>query len=551
MQKSKTKSATTSPRPRVTNVSQPRPAARQVTSTTRAPARTARPTSAKQLVTRPAQTRQARGSIYADLHSRGGNVAGTSIYEGAFDSHHNGNTLMASGTERLQAITDATAQPSATPYGNYLFNPLSVGSRLPLIATNFTKYRFTKVCIHYVPQISPANANASGTVLLAADTDPEQALPPTGEQGLNQLYSYDNKTICPVVEPARLQIDLDLPSQANWLYLSGEGDPRLLYQFDLGAFRGNATTGSALTFGQLYFSYTVELAQAVVDGQFGVQEAHAAGNYTTSTGSTVTVVDFNPAATVNPFPNTTTWDSGYAWAGNPDFLSFKPGVGTNGTGALVLDPGRWFVRIVCSSAASTIWGAQQTLTIVQGANAAAALIEQGPNGGVATSLGESNNTINRYVSENMWVVSAPTGCAVSIQLPGTTTAISGQLFIQIFAAILTSSGSNLSPAQLKPRVANPSRAWDLIDADNDAAVTAAVRDCAASGTTDVCAAIVARCFGYDVEDVLDPSHPQYAIHPAVAGVVAWFISKYGPSLTKEAIKWAVKKLETYYKKAKK
>jgi len=497
-------------------------------------------------------------SYFAHMHSKGTQVANSSLRDGSFSTTTNANGVECRGTERLQAISDSAADEAATLFGEYEFNPLSVGARLPIIAQNYTKFRFTKVRVCYVPQISPANTAANGTLVMAAQFDPEQPPPDAGDEGVDELYAYQNRSVAAVWQDQDLTIDLSLRSQ-EWLFVSDQAvDSRFLYQFNLGLYRGNYFTGSGNTLGQAYFDYTVEFSEPILNIPQPLSAACAMFQTSVTASSTgallLTDGGLPIVATTAGYYGGLSFGSGTTGAGgqgngffgNKSFLTNMPG----STTAILIKPGLY----------------RYELDVLAQNNTGAATWSNIPIVNLVDPLSRSTKTITNAIQANAGGTSSYfNGVNTGTTSNGSYWHSEGVLYIDNEQTTITCAlGSTnqtgpilgtLSIAQVVdteflpggPLAVAPSIMSAFLAAKNRAEgarrrIVRALRESATTAVSDELS-IVAECFGLQMAPT---STVQPLIWPALAGILTWFATTYGPKLGQAALDWGLGKIKNMF-----
>lgn len=195
-----------------------------------------------------------------DVLFEGMPVHGSALSHGHTRARALSNGVHISGCERLASVAATGGNPAGTVIARAILNPKSFGVRLPPIAEQYDKFKFTRVTLHYVPAITLVNNAASGTIYMVAGFNPLEGIP----SSVDSLAAWArNKTVFPVYEHGSLKLDLQLGTQ-DPLFTETSGDARFGVQASLALVAGDAQPTSA-ALGQWFIDYEVELTNINVD----------------------------------------------------------------------------------------------------------------------------------------------------------------------------------------------------------------------------------------------------------------------------------------------
>lgn len=491
------------------------------------------------------------------------------VRDGRFKVHMEGDMLICEGSERIgtfQGIATTNVPVQAVP-----LNPNAFGVRCPLTAKQHTKFRYRKLTLVYVPMLSPASANASGSVVMTYNPDPVVQYPLPSDAGLNEVYAWDNVRIFQVCGDnlGVTRLETNLTSDVNdWFYCDEIGDQRLYLQGNLYWATGSPLSSST-TYGQCYVEYEIAFADPIIDNQplFTVEAVSpmnismgAVNNLSNASGASNSSLTFasstlQPAGSIgsgilNISNINTTAIPG--WLGDVDFLAVKDssfGVNT----LLMLAPGAYLLDVsylACAGATITVTAGRNpppiyvtagTMNIV---NMVSTLDGQlvAPNPVFATYVmnsftgmhldsytvslrcfGPSNMSVR--IGTPAWTTTGavPVGYAVHLKLTQIAPEAQGGT-----PAPINASGAVFARGELMAKV------LEFRDREYENEVKALIESTTSHGTAVDCA--VRSVFG-------DKNVTMPTILPAIAAAVSWFVATYGPSLAKGALDWAVHKLE--------
>jgi len=172
------------------------------------------------------------------------------------------------GSERVSAaqilgssLPPGTSAMSAYPAGLRL-NPNFIGTRLPIEARLFAKFMFKKIRFEFTPALSPANAGATGGMLMGFNADPDAPQIELGTDGVNAIASWEPNVVSGnVFSRMQLDVDLDLPTQ-DPLFCDSTTEQRFSSQGVFSMIMTATTPGTVPPqYGDVYVVYEVELSE--------------------------------------------------------------------------------------------------------------------------------------------------------------------------------------------------------------------------------------------------------------------------------------------------
>lgn len=501
-------------------------------------------------------------------------------------SFHSASTdtgMRVTGVEYIKPLGDDGLLETGDNLGSFLFNPLAIGARLPLIAVNYARWKANRVRLCYKSAIAPVGTDANGLLLMGANMDPEAPLPEDNLSGVVAGQSFaPNATIESVWKSFCIDLVLNKDKQ-NELYVSNAGDPRLLYQFR--AFIMAATPLADVAYGAWMIAYDVTFDEPTMD-------TDAIGQYLSGTTlikpsalrDAYLFVGFNAAPTTR---------SNYlaSYIGEGEMFDAADSTGLVGDldfyritddGSLVLPPGTYTVEVqqaygtdttaptTCNSSGSPSNDGMQPLTgtFTNYAVLAASSVNStvGPMTGGFAKASWQGLDIDAYFVANL-----PTGKGFGVSAYTSTFTITslatiaavvwghtynnsgvGQQAVR-FSITRTGAGSvadadtNPSNALLRARGINGLLEMQRLDTLFERQVKRALKDAPEDSAELRVVATVFCASRVECSALLASAKPNATaatmILPAIGAVVSWFVQRYGPRLGKAATEWAVRKIE--------
>lgn len=492
----------------------------------------------------------------------------------SFHSENTDTGMRVTGVEYVAPVGDDGALEIGDNLAQLVFNPLDIGARLPLIAQNYARWKANRVRLCYKAAIAPVGTDANGLILMGANMDPVAALPADNLQGVIAGESMaPNATIESVWKSFCIDLQLNIDKQ-NELYVSNAGDERLLYQFK--AYIMAATALADVPLGAWMIAYDVTFDEPTMDtslvGQFlsGYSKIYTSGA-TPSSGKRIgfsAAFESGDAGTYigdGPVPFA---DDAVGFLGDVDFYRVDE------AGRLVLPPGAYVMEITQAYGSSSV----SATTCTGGANSNSPswygtpiVNEYSENTAVSSTIGPMNTGgfgLARFAGVDVsaffqspdkgfgsnatqWNFSCKEACPVSVIIYGHTYDAGSERAAVKFNITRVGAGTTADADapdanfMLNPRGVNTlleQQRVERLRADQVVrALAAEPEDCASFAIT-VGALVTARRRRDQLLKGLQLNYTAMAF-PALAGVVSWFVHKYGARLGKAATEWAVRKIE--------
>jgi hypothetical protein len=212
-----------------------------------------------------------------------------------------GDSIRMVGKERLGSLTLTSNAVEGTMLFNLAISPVTIGSRLIQYSGLYERYRFSKLRILYVPNISQANVLANGAIIMGVEHDPTDPLPPTNVFGMNEMFAWaqseDNSVFADGV------IDVTFPDASASYYVNDNGESdrfSIQCRFLVGA----STALTAGTYGRFFLEYDIDMFHAVPHAL-----NHLSGGFIwNSTGSGATITDPFGVSNLDPSTYGVTYD---------------------------------------------------------------------------------------------------------------------------------------------------------------------------------------------------------------------------------------------------
>jgi len=494
---------------------------------------------------------------------------GRSLSAGRFRTFMRSGVQFAEGTERIQDIGTGSGGGGlgvevGTTLGKFLANPLAIGTRLPIVAENFSKFWFTKFTLHYIKAITQNSAASNGTLIMGVNPDPDAPDLPATVDSVNAVYSYDSNMSSSVYEDMDLDIKLDLAAQ-NALYINDTtGDNRLIFQFAALILAGQQFAVPDTTLGTWYISYEIRFSQPTVPAPSLTRVVSGIASAATTVLSGTSPMTFGVVSDPASIGGNTAYnvpdpvsgvDTVTGFIGETDWFEIS-----EDTLSLMLPAGAYSVRsFVVSTTGANLFTTGATPTIngvligsstdiqghtvmeqVQGAISANTVFNDNALASSPSFALQDYFTINKIF-------------ALGITVPRTASATNTfEIHVEItrYGAQFDASRPASLPLVL-PRFANALIARRLFDHQAQQAISSVMRE-ACAGSVSAELLMIAPIFLSDKRLLaLLKAHPQPLIWPAVVAACSWFVTTYGPRLGKAVVEWGIRKIENALEPGKK
>lgn len=500
----------------------------------------------------------------------------------AFHTEQTDVGMRATGAEYISPVgKTGSAHLAGDIIAQFLFNPLAVGARLPIVGSLYERWKSFRLRLVYKPTLSMANPNANGQIVMALVLDPEDPLPDGGITSVQRAVSYaPNAQLDSIWTDFSFEAAL-LPNAQNELYVSNSGDPRLLYQFK--AFMMAATDLADIDVGSWMLLYDIAFNEPVVSSDVVTKSisgfSELALNDAAGGAANNRPLPFKEVATVNGFLTVASYfgagpaaeaDGQIGLIGDTNYFQ------TADDGTLIVPPGNYRVDYVqtsgTDSASSTAGLNAAYPTIGTGAGTPAPTvtiidsIQNVNNGSPSLDYAQFFNAEDKTAA---YAARSPPGLFFRMLYRSWNMTVAETANIFIWAPTFQSTGGGGNglcqgyisitktgdgdgakigaqvSALANPRVAN----LELEHQQHELQLRRAVER-AITANPDPSAeyrAVVNALLTKRRADALAPVPPRASttplIAPAIAATVAWFVATYGPTLGKAALDWGVKKLE--------
>jgi hypothetical protein len=187
-----------------------------------------------------------------------------------------GSTCRVSGQDYIGLVSfPTTANPGATLF-NAAISPTTqalANTRLSLFGKMFEKFFFSKLRFHCTAQ---APTSAQGSYILAYDHDSADATPPTSDDGVRALMSYQDSVTQPVWTSSQLSCTVASDPQKFYYTNYVDEEERVAFQGQI--YVASLTNPSVQTYFSLWLEYEVHFYEPQLDLSSGSESLTTAGS---------------------------------------------------------------------------------------------------------------------------------------------------------------------------------------------------------------------------------------------------------------------------------